>query len=318
MVLAPGPIVIGSIGLSRYVRPEQPAQLASNEVIPRDPERGEIELISFQEAAPPSDKLIAACAARRDVIRQQLGDQCAVITAAPFVVAGDMSEDELQAWYERTIQPAAIAMGHCYFDQQPTAPITVLLFRSQASYEHFADKLYRDRGISIYGYYKPRERTLVMNIATGGGTLVHELTHALIAFDCPQTPDWFNEGLASLHEQCRFREDERGPWIEGLVNWRLPRLQKELATGRLPSLADFLRDDNFRGEREAVNYAQARYFCLFLQRRGLLEPYYFAMRKHVDSDPHGEQAIREVFPDQDWAAIDAEFHAFIRSLKLED
>lgn len=316
MVLGPVPIVAGSIALSNYARSERTAPLATNDVlVPEAPPRN-VQLVHYlADDTATDEKLAAACAARGKAIKGQLGEKCEVILGAPFVVAGDMREAELQDWYERTIRPAAVAMGHRYFTRQPTEPITVLLFSSKESYEHYADKLYRDRGISIYGYYKPRERTLVMNIATGGGTLVHELTHALVAFDCPDVPDWFNEGLASLHEQCRFREDDDGPWVEGLVNWRLPRLQKELEAKRVPSLATFIRDDDFRGERESVNYAQARYFCMFMQKRGKLEAYYAALRKHIAKDPHGERAIREVFPDLTWEELDAEYQQFVRELK---
>ena len=38
-------------------------------------------------------------------------------------------------------------------------------------------------------------------LATGGGTLSHELTHALMEADFPNAPGWISEGLASLHEQ---------------------------------------------------------------------------------------------------------------------
>ncbi len=316
MVLAPGPIVAVSIALSNYARSERPAPVSSNEVLPEMRHANDVQLVHYiAEDAAVDPKLAAACAARGKLIGEQLGEKCAVVVAAPFVVAGDMPQAQLRDWYDRTIHPAAIAMGNRYFGKRPSEPITVLLFASKESYERYAERLYRDQGISIYGYYKPRERTLVMNIATGGGTLVHELTHALLAFDCPEVPDWFNEGLASLHEQCRFRDSEQGPWVEGLVNWRLARLQKEVAAERLPSLADFIRDDDFRGEREAINYAQARYFCLFMQRRGVLEQYYAALRKHIDKDPHGERAVREVFPDLSWKELDAEYQQFVRELK---
>lgn len=316
MLLAPGPIVAGSIALSNYARSDRPAPVSSNEVLlPPSPLR-EVQLVHYladETAIDPN--LAAACAVRGKAIGAQLGDKCAVIVAAPFVVAGDMTEADLREWHERTIHPAAVAMRNSYFTKQPNEPITVLLFSEKNSYERYAERLYRDKGISIYGYYKPRERTLVMNIATGGGTLVHELTHALIAFDCPTVPAWFNEGLASLHEQCRFRDGDEGPWVEGLVNWRLPRLQKEIEAKRLPSLVDFIRDDDFRGDREAINYAQARYFCIFLQRRGLLEKYYAALRKNIDDDPHGERAIKEVVPDLSWKELDAEYQQFVSKLK---
>jgi hypothetical protein len=317
MVLAPGPIVAGSMVLSHYARSERSAPLAMNDVLQESvPISDDVRLVNFDAEVSHSDqKLAAACEARGKAIGSQLGEKCCVIVESPFVIAGDMSQQQLEQWSEQTIRPASAALANRYFQKHPDQPITVLLFSTKESYEHYAHQLYRDRGISIYGYYKPRERTLVMNIATGGGTLVHELTHALIAFDCPQVPDWFNEGFASLHEQCRFRKDEAGPYIEGLVNWRLPRLQQELEAERLPALADFIRDDDFRGEREGVNYAQARYFCLFLQQRGLLEDYYAALRRHIARDPHGAQAMRDVFPDLSWEELDAQYHAFVRELK---
>lgn len=322
MVLAPAPIVAGSIAVSNLARSERAEAPATNDVLPAPAAPRDVQLVTFLEesaATSPVDdeKLRSACAARGFAIREQLGEQCNVIVEPPFVIAGDLSQQQLERWHEQTIQPAAKAMAHRYFRTPPSEPVTVLLFNGRDCYEHFAEKLYRDRGISIYGYYKPRERTLVMNIATGGGTLVHELTHALIAFDCPRVPDWFNEGLASLHEQCRFRHDDDGPWIEGLPNWRLARLQQEVAAGRVAPLRDLLRDDDFRGEREALNYAQARYFCMFMQQRGVLDDFYAALRTNITADPHGEQAVSAVFPDQSWDDLDAAFQKFVLELKTK-
>ena len=83
-----------------------------------------------------------------------------------------MGEKELQSWHDETIHPAAVAMGHRYFTTKPSQPITVLLFSGKESYEHYANKLFKDRGISIYGYYKPRERTLVMQLAASSSSRI--------------------------------------------------------------------------------------------------------------------------------------------------
>jgi hypothetical protein len=200
-------------------------------------------------------------------------------------------------------------MAASYFAVPPDEPITVLLFRGEESYNRFARELFGDEGISVYGYYKPARRTLVMNIGTGGGTLVHELTHALIDFDFPDVPDWFNEGLASLHEQCRFRADESG--IDGLVNWRLPILQEALQRGRLRPLADLVQADDFRGAHEGVNYAQARYFCMYMQEQGVLEEFYSRFRANQKDDPLGYRTMGEVFPDVTWDELDAAFRGWV-------
>ena len=72
----------------------------------------------------------------------------------------------------------------------------------------------------FFGFYMSGERKMVMNIATGTGTLAHELVHPLLAEDFPNVSSWFNEGFASLYEQS----GSRGSRMMGFVNWRLPGL----------------------------------------------------------------------------------------------
>ena len=152
-----------------------------------------------------------------------------------------------------------------------------------------------------------------MNIGTGGGTLVHELTHALIDFDFPQVPHWFNEGLASLHEQCRFLPDDRG--IEGLVNWRLPGLQEAIRQGRLGTLEEMMTRDDFRGTLVGLNYAQARYCCLYLQSRGQLEEFYRRFRAAHEQDRSGTATLRDLLGEPAWKTLDRDYQAWVAELK---
>jgi hypothetical protein len=315
------PFVAGAIVLSRWATADGDLGTRSSDIgvgmaeNTRDDKAGASK--SSRDEAMSS--LQTACREAAVDIARRLGTGCAVIVRSPFVVAGDLDLDELVRWHEETIGPAARAMAHSYFKASPHEPITVLLFSDRAAYDWHAEMLYGDEGISVYGYYKPDERTLVMNIGTGGGTLVHELTHALIDFDFPDVPDWFNEGLASLHEQCRIRRDKLG--IDGLVNWRLPGLQRTIRAGRLRSLEALIRDENFRGSEVGLNYAHARYFCLFLQSdqnprgRSVLGEFYAELRAQQPNDPQGLVVVRRVFPDHSWAQLDAGFRDFVLSLK---
>jgi len=83
----------------------------------------------------------------------------------------------------------------------------IWLFRDKASYATHALKtvsaILRRRP---YGYYSTQHRALLMNIATGGGTLVHEIVHPFMRANFPACPAWFNEGLGSLFEQSADRE----------------------------------------------------------------------------------------------------------------
>lgn len=263
---------------------------------------------------PASVDLNEACRQAAERLVSQLGDQCQVLPRAPFVLGGDFSADELAALHDNTIAPAVRAMRRSYFEVEPNEPVTVLVFRSEESYNRNCESLFGERGISIYGYYKPKLRTLVLNLGTGQGTLLHELTHALADFDFPQMPDWLNEGLASLHEQSRFRADDDGPWIEGLVNWRLRGLQEVTKAGQLRSLAVLLASPIFRGPGEGTNYAQARYFCLYMQEKGVLAEFYRAFRQHHADDPRGIKTLTQVFPDASIEQLDRDFQNWVLEL----
>ncbi|MHB1033991.1 MAG: hypothetical protein ACYC35_08180 [Pirellulales bacterium] len=318
LVFGPIPIVAGSFTLSQWVRSDPDLAVRKNLVVVRGQEpldEGDWALEPRRAAnpgSPAAPQLDKACRAVAADVSRQLGPAGHAIVRPPFVVAGNLSEAELDGWHRRTIGPAARSMASAYFSVPPDRPITVLLFAGARSYSDAAKKLYGEEGVSVYGYYKPNLRTLVMNIDTGGGTLVHELTHALAAFDFPELPDWFNEGLASLHEQCRIREDESG--LEGLVNWRLAALQEAIHENRLRSLASLIGGD-FRGETEALNYAQARYFCLYMQRQGVLGDYYRKFRARHRQDPLGLATVAGVFPDQTWDELDRGFRRWVLALK---
>ena len=183
----------------------------------------------------------------------------------------------------------------------------MLLFADENSYNAASQRLFGESGVSVYGYYRPNQRTLLLNAATGAGTLLHELTHALMDFDFPDAPHWFNEGLASLHEQCRFREDERGPWIEGVPNWRLRGLQHAIGQRRLRPLRAMIAEADFHGVLEGTNYAHARYFCLYMQQRGLLERFFHQFRAAHAHDPSGEATLARLFSPATWEELDLDF-----------
>lgn len=323
LVLGPLPILVSSIALSSWMRTHaQPAP--ANVALRHSPATTRLvahtKSVAQNRSTPrrtDGRSLAADCQAAAIALGKRMGLGCVVISRPPFVLSGDLSATELESWHSRTIGPAARALGHCYFRTGPDKPITVLLFKSADSYDRYAQQLFGDSGISIYGYYKPRERTLVMNISTGGGTLVHELTHALIAFDFPQVPDWFNEGLASLHEQCQIHDEAEKMWIEGFENWRLPALQTRIKQKRLRSLESLIQSDDFRGEQESLNYAQARYFCLYMQRLGLLPAYYREFHSHRADDPTGARSVLAVFKGRTWDSLNRDFQAWAAGLEVD-
>jgi hypothetical protein len=225
-------------------------------------------------------------------LNEVLSGDFILIPHSYFIIASDLTESEIKKIISSVIDKATFCFYNNFLDKRPDEVITVFLFKDKYSYEHWAYKLFNDYDLSPYGYYKPTERTLLMNISTGSGTLVHELTHALVDFDFPDIPAWFNEGMGSLYEKCSFSMGE----IRGHVNWRLPVLKKALTTGKYTSLEKLIKSgrSEFYGNNSAFNYSQARYLCMYLQETGILKQYYRKFRDSYNTDACGMTQLEEI------------------------
>lgn len=232
---------------------------------------------------------------------------------APFVVIGDESADVVEAHCRRTIRWAVKHLKAIYFEHDPDHVVEIWLFGGEASYNTGCEELTGKPPHTPYGFYSARERKLIMNISTGGGTLVHEIVHPFINANFAACPSWFNEGLASLYEQCR-EVDGR---ISGSTNWRLRGLQLAIEAGRVPAFDDLLATTSreFYGDNSGIHYAQARYLCHALQERGLLVDFYHRFRQDVADDPTGTATLRATLGTDDLAAFQKEWEAEV--LKLE-
>ena len=256
-----------------------------------------------------SVSLPVACEHLAVDLASHLTDDCHVIVRSPYVLAGDMTEEDLDRHYQQTIVPTAAVLRNTYFDRTPTRPITILLFSSNQSYRSFAREFDGHRRDAYSGYYQKSEDRLVVNVVTGNGTLAHELTHALAHFDFPEMPEWFDEGLASLHEESELSED--GRCLLGLSNWRRYHLIYALQTGHLRSLDSLISVGEIRDGYEAIDYAHARYFCLFLQSKGLLSPFYRSYRSDFADDPKGVRTLLSLLEMDSLSAVDSEFRSWI-------
>jgi len=259
----------------------------------------------------PPAKLVKACEAKAAAIRADHGGKMNAIVRPPFVVAGDVSTGKLASYAKWSVVRPARAMWKAYFTKKPDRVITIYLFAGKKNYDPFAKKDYPGGGRPYFGYYLPTEQRLVMDISTGSGTLVHELTHALIVYDFPDLPTWFNEGLASLHEQCSVRETT----IVGLTNWRLAGLQAAIKKGTLRSLKDLVTKRDFYGPLQGANYAQARYFVMYMQTKGLLGTFYRHFRAHHSGEGADVKAIEHVFGKK-LPVIEREFLAWVKTLRF--
>lgn len=273
-----------------------------------------------EESAPPAthwtpgdDARDTAFALSLERVRQRFTPDGRVERRGPFVVGAPDDDALWKRYVDGSLLGAARRLQQQFFRTHPSGPIEVYLFQGNDAYQTGVRALTGEAPSTPYGFYQSVERRLILDIGTGGGTLVHELVHALTDVDCPSLPAWINEGLGSLYEACRFEERR----LVGTPNWRLPVLQRAWDSGDWqPTISELptLDDDEFYGVLSGRHYALARYAMFYLQDRGVLERFYQAYRDQAPPDPSGKAALESALGSELTAHTES-FQAFLKALR---
>jgi hypothetical protein len=231
----------------------------------------------------------------------------------PFVVIGDESKEALQQHAEGTVKWAVDRLKQDFFPNDPKQILDIWLFKDAASYEKHAQLLFGESPSTPYGYYSSAHKALIMNIDTGGGTLVHEIVHPFMEANFPACPPWLNEGMGSLYEQCGDADGH----IHGFTNWRLPGLQRAIRSKAVPSFKELTAmDENaFYNEDKGVNYAQARYLCYYLQEKDLLVKFYKEFHARQKEDPGGYQTLQKILAETNMDAFKTKWEKYVLGLR---
>lgn len=238
-----------------------------------------------------------------------------IVLAKPFVVIGNESLSMVKYRAEKTVKWSVDKLKADYFENDPCSIIDIWLFAGDGSYRKYANEIFADKPTTPFGYFSAEHNALVMNIATGGGTLVHEIVHPFIAANFPDCPAWFNEGLASLYEQS----SEKNGKIWGLTNWRLKGLKEKINTGTLPSFKELTHTTTFefyRGCAGGDNYAQARYLCYYLQEHNLLRGFYHQFVLQNKKDPTGYKTLQKILGNLDMNDFQKDWQKWIMKLSF--
>lgn len=232
----------------------------------------------------------------------------------PFVVISDESPEKMKSRAERVVRWATANLKKAYFPKDPNKILDIWLFKDKASYDANTLRLFGSKPSTPFGYYSSTDGALVMNIATGGGTLVHEIVHPFMESNFPACPSWLNEGLGSLYEQS----STRGGKIVGLTNWRLAGLQRAIERDAVPSFGELCSTTThqFYQADPGTNYSQARYLCYYLQERGLLRKYYHDFVANHKEDPTGYQTLKKTLRVDDMDVFKKEWEAYVMKLRF--
>ena len=238
-----------------------------------------------------------------------------IVWQTPFFVIGDESAATVRSRATNTVKWAVDLLKRDFFSRDPASTIDIWLFKDKASYEKHTRQVFHDTADSPFGYYSPQHRALLMNISTGGGTLVHEIVHPFMASNFSACPPWYNEGLASLYEASI---EDKGH-IRGMVNWRLKGLEKAIQEKRVLAFEKLMALDEpeFYGGNSGYSehYAQARYLCYYLQERELLVRFHHEFVANAKRDPTGVQTLKKVLKVDDLESFRQKWQEFILKIR---
>ncbi len=238
-----------------------------------------------------------------------------VVVQPPFVVIGDESPQSVKEHSVNTIKWAVDKLKQDFFTKDPKEILDIWLFKDADSYQRNTLALFGEKPGTPYGYYSSTHKALIMNISTGGGTLVHEIVHPFMEANFPECPPWFNEGLGSLYEQT----GEVNGHIHGYTNWRLPGLQKAIRAGKVPEFKSLTALDahGFYDEDRGTNYGEARYLCYYLQEHGLLIKFYREFHTHQKQDPTGYKSLQKILGTVDMRAFKQKWEKYVLGLSQD-
>lgn len=204
-----------------------------------------------------------------------------------YIIFSALDENTTYNLIDKDIRNTVDAMTNNYLIGFPDSVTPVFLFSDFDTYRDFSVNTFgiEESDLSPFGFYKITKNAIVIRYVNWKGSISHEITHSLIQHDFPDIPSWLNEGLASLHEKCIYKDGD----MIGDFNWRIVSLRRAFREDTYTGLRTLMEtnDEELYGKRTSFYYAQSRYLLMYLQQNGLLKDYYKLFRETYDDDPKG-------------------------------
>lgn len=248
-------------------------------------------------------------------LNDRVPEEFTITIEKPFVIVSDCPIHEVADYSVRVVSQVVALLKKDFFLKDPDTIIDIWMLKDQKSYQFHTKQHFGIEPQTPYGFYSPAHNSLILDISTGGGTLVHEMVHPFIAANFKNCPVWFNEALASLFE----RPSHSRGHLYGMLNWRLGGLQEAIQKKQLPTTDNLfnLKENQFYDDPSGIPYAQAKYIAFYLQQQGLLVDYYHAFYENRNSDPTGIKTLVSLLDITDINEFDANWQEWVLQLQNE-
>lgn len=225
----------------------------------------------------------------------------------------------LQNIHTRIVGPISTRLGQIYFNKaQPRYLIPLYLVGGKMNedglngYVRFCLKVhFRSCGLRM-GYFLPYDNSVLVWLATGGGTLSHEMTHALMEADFPNAPGWISEGLASLHEQLDSDFRPLDNYRYYYLRFTLDRFHRLIPLEKLLAISRVALNSS---EEVKLIAAYSRYLNLYLWEKGVLVQVYKDVRDLPEPTVAAQVTVLKRHLGKSLAAIEGDWKAWFERRK---
>lgn len=257
------------------------------------------------------------------IVQELVGSKFRVVATEHFILASssDHSQKELMA-----IGSGLETVQQFYMKNfgmaRPPYFVTVYLVPNTSALRALADQLHGlDMAPASIGYSYREDLSMVGVIPRMlYGTLLHELFHVMVRSNFGDVPPWLDEGTAALYEVAEVD----GARVIGVDNWRgeVLRMAWDLhpPVDRLVQMNwQIFENEQLDEIKQAVNYATARYFVLYLQELGKLSEVHRVFRNRdvrtSSDDPAGDSVkLLSSVLGRPLAAVEADFDQWFKTL----
>lgn len=215
------------------------------------------------------------------------------VLAPPLRILGDEGPRTVER-RAALLTATAQQMTDGLFAEAPAPGLDVWLLRDAASTSENTRRLFGHDPDPPEGFYSIADHAVVVDVSLGDRAPVHYLVHAYVYANVPGCPVWFDEGLASFHED---------PGGAAAPAAQLPTLR---------ALTD-LDQAGFHGRDRQTHRAAARLLCRYLQQEGRLEQIPRQLKLNLASDPTGYETLLHVLGHEDEAALQGAWERWLRS-----
>ena len=139
-----------------------------------------------------------------------------------------------------------------------------------------------------------------------------EIVYPFVRANFPRRP------LGLMRDWGRFTNIAASAMVTSwAASTRLPGLQRAIKAGTVPSFKELTgtTEQEFYGEDKGTNYSQARYLCYYLQEQGKLRSFYRDFVVNQKDDPTGYKTLVKTLGEDDMAAFQKRWEAFVMKLK---